>query len=175
MRHLLLLAVMLILGACARPERAGCPTQKLADIGRDEATRGLAESLPKADCALDAAELELYRKGREDGLARYCTAHRGYQLGLDGKAINDKLCAEDAARELHRGFEIGDNLRSHLRQRDDLLNEARNIERAAAALPEGLAERRKLEDEAAGKRFDARQHENDVEALRGIVAVERWR
>lgn len=175
MRHLLLLSLLLTLGACARPERAGCPVQKLGDMGREEATRGLPESLPKADCALEPAELELYRKGREEGLGRYCTAHRGYQLGLDGKAINDSLCAEDAAKELHRGFEIGNNLRSHLRQRDDLLSEARDIERAAAALPQGLAERRKLEDEAAGKRFDARQHENEVEALRGIVAVERWR
>ena len=172
---LILFLLLLALSACARPDRAGCPVQKLADIGRDEATRGLAASLPKADCALDAAEIELYQKGREEGLKRYCTAHRGYQLGLDGKTIDVALCAEDAARELNRGFVIGDNLRGHLRQRDELLNQARDIERAAATLPKDSAERRKLEDEAAGKRFDARQHENEVEALRGIVAVERWR
>jgi hypothetical protein len=94
---------------------------------------------------------------------------------MDGKGIEVEMCAGDAAAELQRGFAIGENLRAHLRQRDQLLNQARDIERAGATLPKSSAERRKLEDEAAAKRFDARQHENEVEALRGIVALEQWR
>lgn len=176
MRQLWLpILLTLALPACERADRLGCTTQDLATLGRSEGVRGVAATLPKADCALDAAELQRYTEGREEGLKRYCVGLRGYQLALDGKTINAELCSEEAAKELKLGFEIGDNLRSQLRQRDDLLNEARNIERAAAALPKASAERRKLEDEAAGKRFDARQHENEVEALRGIVAVKQWR
>ena len=102
-------------------------------------------------------------------------SHMRVEMAMDGKTISVDLCPGEAVAEMQRGFAIGDNLRTQLRQRDELLNEARDIERAAASLPKTSAERRKLEDEAAGKRFDARQHENEVEALRGIVAVERWR
>ncbi len=175
MRNLLLPLLILSLAGCERPDRSGCPPQDLALLGRSEGARAVPASLPKADCVLDDVEMAHYRAGREEGLKRYCVALRGYQLGLDGKTIDPGVCPDDAASELKRGFEVGDNLRSQLRQRDDLLNEARNIERAAASLPKDSVERRKLEDEAAGKRFDARQRENEVEALRGIVAVERWR
>jgi len=176
MRHLsLLLLSILALGACEQAERKGCPSRDLAALGRDEAARAFPESLPTADCVLDATELQRYKEGREEGLKRYCVAQRGYQLAMDGKPINAEMCPAEAAAELQRGFAIGDNLRKHLRQRDQLLNEARDIERAGATLPKDSPERRKLEDEAAGKRFDARQKENEVEALRGIVALERWR
>lgn len=175
MRKLLLPLLVLSLAGCERPDRSGCPTVDLAHLGRSEGARAVPASLPKADCVLDATETQRYQAGREEGIKRYCVALRGYQLGLDGKSIEPALCPADAASELKRGFAVGDNLRSQLRQRDDLLNEARNIERAAASLPKGSAERSKLEGEAAGKRFDARQRENEVEALRGIVAVERWR
>jgi hypothetical protein len=176
MRHLLLLPILVLaLGACSRPDRLGCPAGDLAQLGRNEGVRGVPESLPKADCVLDTAETQRYREGREEGLKRYCQALRGYQLAMDGKGIEVEMCAGDAAAELQRGFAIGENLRAHLRQRDQLLNQARDIERAGATLPKSSAERRKLEDEAAAKRFDARQHENEVEALRGIVALEQWR
>ena len=176
MRHLLLLPLLILaLGACERADRRGCPIRDLADIGRDEGSRGAPASLPTAECALDTAETQRYLEGRQAGLKRYCVAQRGYQLAMDGKTISVDLCPGEAVAEMQRGFAIGDNLRTHLRQRDELLNEARDIERAAASLPKTSPERRKLEDEAAGKRFDARQHENEVEALRGIVAVERWR
>jgi hypothetical protein len=175
MRKLLLPLLVLSLAGCERPDRTGCPTEDLALLGRSEGARAVAATLPKPDCVLDDAETTRYQAGREEGLKRYCLALRGYQLGLDGKTIDPSVCPEGAASELKRGFEVGDNLRNQLRQRDDLLNEARDIERAAASLPKDSAERSKLEEEAAGKRFDARQRENEVEALRGIVAVERWR
>lgn len=176
MRLMLMLPLLaLSLVACNHANRSACPTQDLTDFGREEALRGSIATLPKPDCEIDAAEQQRYLTGREEGLKRYCLAERGYQLGLDGKAVDTKLCADDAAKELQRGFEIGDNLRSQLRQRDDLITQAQDVERVAADLPEGSPERRKLEDQAAGLRFDARQHDNEVEALRGIVAVEKWR
>ncbi len=175
MRNLLLPLLMLSIAGCQRPDRTGCPTIDLANLGSSEGARAAAPSLPKSDCVLDDAETARYQAGREAGLKRYCVALRGYQLGLDGKVIDPSVCTDEAASELKRGFEVGDNLRIQLQRRDELLNEARDIERSAASLPKDSAERRKLEEQAAGKRFDARQRENEVEALRGIVAVERWR
>lgn len=176
MRRLCLpILMVLALAGCERADRGACPAGDLAEFGRAEGARGAAATLPGPGCALDAAEQQHYAEGRADGLARYCVGKRGYELALDGKSVNLAVCAGDAARELQRGFEIGGQLRTHLQQRDQLLKEADTAERAAAKLPEDSPERRKLEDEAAGKRFDARQRENDVEALRGIVALEQWR
>jgi|GEM_PF-1544359 len=171
----LLLFVTIVLAGCQAPDRSGCPARALAQVGRDEALRGLPASLPKADCALDEAEQQRYLAGRTEGLKRFCRAERGYKLGLDGKAVDGSLCSADDAKELQRGFEVGDNLRQFLSRHDSLLAQARDSERLAARSPENSAEARAHQDKAAGLRFDARQQENEVEALRAIVAVEKWR
>lgn len=151
-----------------------CPSPDLEKLGREEALAGLPAALPKAGCVPKGADLAAYERGRAQGLERYCTAARGYALALDGKTVDPALCADSLAAELKRGAEVGKELRHHLSERDQLVAQATDIERIAADLPEDSEERRKLEDQAAGLRFDARQRDNDVEALRGIAAVERW-
>lgn len=170
---LLLPLILLGLAGC-RADLSQCPDVDLARVGREEALSGVAAALPKPGCAPTGADLAAYERGRAEGLQRYCSAARGYALGMDGKAINADLCSAEAAKELHRGFEVGKELRHHLGERDRLNAQASETDRVAATLPEGSPERRKIEDQAAGLRFDARQRENDVEALRGIVAVEKW-
>jgi hypothetical protein len=175
MRLLLVLPLLGLLCACARGERLACPEQDVGEIGIDEGTRGLVASLPKPDCVLDVSETTRYQQGRDHGLRLYCQAQRGYQLGLDGQAINPQLCDEKFAKELQRGFAVGDGLRQHLRQRDELLSQASDAERLAARLPADSPERHSIDQQAADARFEARQHDNEVEALRGIVAIEKWR
>ena len=171
----ILLLISIALTGCHSADRSACPAKDVAQVGREEASRGLPASLPKADCVLSEAEQQRYLTGRAEGLKRFCRAERGYKLGLDGKAVDATLCDEESAKQLRRGFEVGDNLRQFLSKRDSLLAQARDAERLAARSPEKSAERRAFEDQAAGLRFDARQQENEVEALRAIVAVEKWR
>jgi hypothetical protein len=152
----------------------GCKTGDFEMLGQVEALAGKPASLPRADCALDTEETERYLRGRAEGLARYCTAQRGYQLALDGHAADPSTCGASAA-EFSRGFEVGKNLRTHLSERDRLNAQAGDAERAAAQLPAAAPERQSLEQQAATARAEARQHENEVEALRGIVAIEQWR
>lgn len=164
-----------LLAACTPADRVGCPAGDLATLGRDEGLAGKPASLPRADCALDEDERTPYLRGRAEGLARYCVAQRGYQLGLEGKPADPKACNGAAAEEFSRGLEVGNNLRTHLARRDELNAQATEAERLAAKLPAGSPERANIEQQAANARFEARAHENDVEALRAIVAVEKWR
>lgn len=167
--------LVLPLAACSGLDQSACPGQDFESIGRSEALRGAPVSLPAPGCALNAAQQTAYARGREEGLRRYCTAARGYVLGLDGQAIAPDLCSEDDRAELARGHEVGSTLRFKLGERDQLLAQAREIERAAEALNPADPHRRQLDDDAATARAQARQHDNDIEALRGIAAVERWR
>lgn len=169
-----LLLLPLLLSACTPADRLGCPAGNLESLGRKEALAGKPAGLPRADCALDADESDRYLRGRSEGLARYCKAQRGYQLALDGHAADPSTCGASAA-EFSRGFEVGKNLRTHLSERDRLNAQAGDAERAAAQLPAAAPERQSLEQQAATARAEARQHENEVEALRGIVAIEQWR
>lgn len=174
MRKLWKVSVCAVVLAGCGSDLSQCPSPDLAKLGREEALAGLAATLPRAGCAPTGADLAAYQRGRSEGLARYCTAARGYALALDGKTVNADLCQDAAVDELKRGAEVGLQLRRQLSERDQLIAQASDIEQVAAGLPEDSPERRKLEDQAAGLRFDARQRDNDVEALRGIVAVERW-
>lgn len=176
MRALVISCVLVsLLSACSMADRSGCPQKDLELIGQEDGLAGREATLPTDNCQLAVSELQRYEDGRKEGLRRYCQAQRGYQLGLEGQAINAALCAGDSAKELERGFAVGDNLRQHLRKRDELLSQAKDAEHIAGSLTQGSPERGSLEQQAADARFQARQHDNEVEALRGVVAVEKWR
>ena len=174
MRVYTLLVAALLLNACSNGDKSACPAGDLSRFARDQALRGEAASLPGPGCELSDSEKAVYLQGREDGIARYCKAARGYALGVDGKSVDQSLCDEAGAKELNRGFEVGSNLRTHLTQRDRLLSQAKDAERIANSLGEGIPARAAIENEAATLRLEARSHENEVEALRGIVAIEKW-
>ena len=176
MRPLTLVVLLsLLLPACSVADLSGCPEKDPGLVGREDGLAGRAATLPRPDCMLDISDLHRYEDGRNEGLRRYCTAQRGYQLGLEGKAINTEVCSGDFVDELARGHAVGDSLRQHLSQRDQLLSQAQDIERIAAGQAEDSPQRQTLLQQAADARFQARQHDNEVEALRGVVAVEKWR
>ncbi len=173
MRRCFLLLVLTLAG-CESRERGGCPGD-LGAFGRDEALRAQAASLPNPSCELAAGELAVYGKAREEGLARLCSGPVAFARGVDGGAFDLALCEGDAKDIAQRAHETGTLLREHIATRDALLAKANEAETRLAALANDAPERRALEDEAAGLRFDARQRDNDIEALRGVAAVEKWR
>ncbi len=166
--------LLLLLGACQPRERSGCPPD-LASFGRNEALRAAPASLPNQTCELDAADLRAYGAGREAGLARLCGGTVAFARGLDRGPFDINLCPAVSQEEARRAFETGQLLQGQIAQRDALMARATEAEAKLAALAADAPERRNLEDEAAGLRFDARQRENDIEALRGVAAVEKWR
>ncbi|MGE4070883.1 MAG: DUF2799 domain-containing protein [Lysobacterales bacterium] len=171
----LVFLISLLLPACRVADLSGCPEKDPGLVGQEDGLAGRAATLPRPDCMLDISDVQRYEDGREDGLRRYCSAQRGYQLGLEGTPINTEVCSANFAKELERGHAVGDSLRQHLSQRDQLLSQAQDIERIAADQAEDSPERQALLQQAADARFQARQHDNEVEALRGVVAVEKWR
>ncbi len=175
MRNLsVVIAMALLLSACTSGDKSACPAGDLARFAKDQALRGEAANLPGPGCDLSAAEVSVYQQARSEGLSRYCKADRGYALGVDGKTVDPSLCDEAGVKELNRGFEVGKNLRTHLTQRDALLSQAKDAERVAATVAEGTPARAALDNEAATLRLEARSHETEVEALRGLVAIEKW-
>jgi len=175
MRILISLILCLAVAGCSGKDHSACPAGNLGTFARDQALRGLPASLPGAGCVLDAAEQAVYDQGRAAGLARYCSAAHGYALAIDAKKSDASVCDEATAKEHKRGFEIGDNLRQHLDAHASLLKQAADAERIAVTLEPGLPARAALEREAATLKLEARAKQNDIEALRGIVAIEKWR
>lgn len=174
MRILFCLILCFALAGCSK-DHSACPPGDLGTFARDQALRGLPSSLPGPGCELEPAEKAVYDNGRAAGLTRYCSAGYGYALAIDDKKVDSSLCDEAAAKEQKRGFEVGYNLRQHLDAHDELLARARDAERIAATLETGLPARTALETEAATLKLEARGKQNDIEALRGIVAIEKWR
>jgi hypothetical protein len=173
MRSLWILLASTLL-ACQSQDRSACPSD-LAAFGRDEALRAGPASLPKAGCELSGADLDEYLGARNAGLQRLCSGNVAFARGLDNGSFDIGLCPSDTADIARQAHETGSLLRGHIATRDELIDKAEAIEAKLAALPAGDPARRGLEDEAAGLRFDARQRENDIEALRGVAAVEQWR
>lgn len=165
--------LLLAATACTPADRQGCPSD-VRDFGSAEAAAGKPPSLPAPQCRLSEAEAALYAEGRAAGQAQYCSGRRGFQLGLDGREASLD-CGSDPAAAFSRGLEVGTQLRTQLAAREALIREATQAEARASNSGLSEAEREAARDAANRLRLDARSHENEIEALRGIAAVEKWR
>lgn len=166
----LLLSLALLLTACA--ERSGCPTVDLAEFGRAEGERGEAATLPHALCELDESERDRYQAGRALGLASYCEPQRGFDAGLRGEALPTEVCPLDRRAKFQSAVQTAGFLLEKEAQQQDWLAQARELEAQAESAEESEASA--LRERAAALRMNARQAENDLEALRGVAIVEGW-
>lgn len=160
----------LLLTACA--ERSGCPTGDLAEFGRAEGERGEAASLPSALCEMDEAERDRYQAGRALGLASYCEPQRGFDAGLNGESLPTEVCPLDRRSKFQSAVQTAGFLVQKEAEQQAWLEQARELEAEAEQADEDAAS--ELRQRAAALRMDARQAENDLEALRGVAIVEGW-
>jgi hypothetical protein len=128
---LLLLAALLQSG-CASLSKAECRTADWYDIGiRDGASGRHEEHIIEHAAACErvgvAPDRERWLAGREQGLARYCTASSGYRVGLNGGSYND-VCFANGEFEFRRGFELGGRIHGLEQRIDDLERQSRDIE-----------------------------------------------
>lgn len=164
-----LLVVLALLTACA--DRSGCPDDLVA-FGQAEGERGELATLPHDRCELSEAERDRYFAARAQGLAVYCEPQRGFDVGLGGELLDVEACPIDRRAKFQSANQTANFLVEKEARRDELLVEARELEARVADAYE--PEAGGLRQEAAAKRMDARQEENDLEALRGVAIVEGW-
>jgi hypothetical protein len=162
--------LLLLLTACA--DRNGCPTEDLVAYGKAEGERGELATLPHDRCELSEAERDRYFVARAQGLAIYCDPQRGFDAGLRGELLDVEACPIDRRAKFQSGNQTAHFLVEKEARQAELLLEARELEARAedAYEPEASG----LRQEAAARRMDARQEENDLEALRGLAIVEGW-
>ena len=170
-RVLFLLSLAALLGACA--ERSGCPAGDLAAFGRAEGERGELPSLPSATCELDEGERDRNHAARALGLGSWCDAQRGFDAGLRGEEPAAEACPLDRRDVFSRAVQTGSFLLQKESEQQQRLQQAQELEANAEAAddPEKADEWRA---QARSLRMDARQAENDLEALRGVAIVEGW-
>ncbi len=170
MRLILLSAILVFLSACT--ERSGCPEKALGSLGLADGEAGLAARLPMAQCELSEAQRDEYYAARGEGLKRYCDAGGGFTLGLAGDSVDPEVCPLDLRKQFRSAWRAGSEIAKLEKSRQESRAEAKTLEQTADGV-EGDA-RKALLDRANALLQDARQNENDLEALRGLATVEGW-
>ena len=171
MKYLRLLVITALVAAGGCAERSGCP-QQLEQMGVEEGRRGLPASLPSPQCELSEAERDGYFAARHRGLLEYCDGAAGFRMGLAGETPEIEVCPAETQKAFRSGWRAAVEIVRLEKRRSELLAEADRLLRTA----DGLAEeaRQALIDQASARQQDARQDENDLEALRGLATVQGW-
>ncbi len=128
---IILIAVMFFSG-CATMKKEECLTADWYNIGFEDGLRGHKVSRitnhRKACSKYDIVpDLDLYLRGRDQGLIEYCTAYNGYNLGLNGRSYND-VCQGKLKQGFHEAYNIGKDI--YLFERD-VKAEQRELENLA--------------------------------------------
>lgn len=71
---------------------------------------------------------ETYMKGWNRGILLYCTAERGYEIGLSGSRGNPELCPESTAYFFQENAELGLHIYELQREMDSVYREIEDLE-----------------------------------------------
>ncbi len=117
---ILSLLSIIVFTSCATMKKEECLTADWYNIGFEDGTRGYKVSRianhRKACSKYEIApNLDLYLRGRDQGLIEYCTAHNGYNLGLKGRSYND-ACQGNFGNGFKEAYNIGRDI--YLFERD---------------------------------------------------------
>ncbi len=104
----------MLFSGCATMKKEECLTADWYNIGFEDGTRGYKVSRitnhRKACSKYDIApNLDLYLRGRNQGLIEYCTAYNGYNLGLKGRSYND-VCQGKLKQGFLEAYNIGKDI-----------------------------------------------------------------
>ncbi len=120
-RNLILCFVLIIFfSGCATMKKDECLTADWYNIGFEDGARGhkvsrIANHRKACSKYEIAPDLDLYLRGRDQGLIEYCTAYNGYNLGLKGRAYND-ACQGNLKNSFLEAYNIGKDI--YLFERD---------------------------------------------------------
>ena len=137
-RPLALVAVLLLLGACASLSKEQCVAGDWAAIGRADGAEGRGFERLEAHrraCARAGVEPDAvaWDRGRQQGLRLYCTPAKAYQVGRSGRSIAPG-CVQAELADMSPAFEKG---RAYFRVAQDIdriESDADDLAREAAGL-----------------------------------------
>lgn len=144
MRYLILLLPLLTLLACASISEEQCRAGDWGAIGQRDGQAGrnvdYINSHFKACAEVGVTpNKSQWLAGRAQGLPQYCTPENAYDLGRDGRSLNN-VCPASQARLLARAnawgqecYDIGQNI-------DELRDEIRHLEKLLASMTGELTE-----------------------------------
>ena len=163
MRIIALASLLLppILAACATLDEGECRAGNWRNIGENDGIAGRtashisnhAEACAEFGIRPNVAEWE---DGRQSGLKHYCTPHRAYSLGRNGRHLSP-VCPADQVEELNYENQRGFRLFHIEREIDQIANEIDSINHALLQLPLGDPQRAALLSERAILRLDLLQ------------------
>lgn len=151
MRARALLAALgaLALGSCASISEEACVAGDWRGVGFRDGAAGRSDGYVANHAEACAAvgvrpDVALWRSGRAEGLALYCTPANAYELGTEGRGLNP-VCGGHDARRLARANAEGWRYRDITREMARLEYEIAELDARIDALREGdvgRAERR---------------------------------
>ncbi|KAF7599489.1 MAG: hypothetical protein CGU29_04730 [Candidatus Dactylopiibacterium carminicum] len=124
-RHLpLLLLTTILCAACSVPGGPPCDDSDWEHMGFRDGQRGRSLEQPDTQCPIPLeADFARYLRGRERGLAYYCTAANGLAAGRSGKTYTE-VCPATSERDFLHGYSLGQSILA-ARQRIDTLEQRR--------------------------------------------------
>lgn len=129
----ILLCCILSLGltGCASLSEGECRSGHWYEIGRADGARGLtmrAVDSHREACAKFgvAPDYQTYRRGREQGLLRYCTPEKGYQEGRYGLSYNG-VCPAHLERAFLRNYRFAYKIYELERELSDVNSQIASI------------------------------------------------
>ncbi len=134
---LLILFVLGFAASCSTMTKEDCRDGDWNTQGFEDAAHGR----PKGDFDRHAAtckdfgypvDEEMYARGYEKGLERFCTYKRGYKFGLADETYRD-TCPEESEPEFYKGYTAG----KQERKLDKAAQERRNRELRSTSDDEG--------------------------------------
>ncbi len=140
-KQLFIVSIMLmVVTSCATMKKEECLTADWYNIGFEDGAKGHKvahiTNHRKACSKYDVTpDLELYLRGRDQGLIEYCTAYNGYNLGQRGRSYND-ACQGNLKNAFLEAYNIGRDiylferdLKTEQRDLNDLNNEIEDLDK----------------------------------------------
>ena len=132
MKFYAILLSVLVLSSCASMSKEECLTANWGDVGKKdgglgrpmEAFDGYVKSCAKANVTPDKTA---YMAGRFEGLNKYCTIQKGYELGQNNWDYNG-VCVDHNEPAVLEGRKLGLDLYVFKKAHDDALAKVKEID-----------------------------------------------
>ncbi|MFK8032423.1 MAG: DUF2799 domain-containing protein [Gammaproteobacteria bacterium] len=190
-RSIIAFSAMLLLGGCASMSADECRTADWRTVGFEDGQNGSPGRLGdyRKDCAKAgiAPDLDEYELGRAEGVRRYCTPAKGYDVGKSGGS-HYGVCPSDLEVAFSEAFKDGRilyRLTAEVNQIESRISdvyrdidydeeEIRELERQLVEEPGDRANRQRLLDEIKERTRSAEAHRIElVELDRDLFVAER--
>lgn len=176
LRHLIILAGLLILVGCATLNKEECQKADWRDIGFKDGVNGeLTARIAKhrEACAEHGYQPDekLYMAGRTEGLREYCQVDNAFQTGLKGKQYNG-VCASNIDmlfsrynRAAYKVYETREAIKNKHNSISAAQNRLENKKTPDSSKSHIRSDIRKMESEVDKLRNDLRDQERELDRL----------